>query len=283
MRGHSERPKVYPGRIPWRSLRVPRTALSKRVAGILLAGGSGTRMRPLTRFSNKHVLPVYLRPMIDYALGTLLSAGLSDILVVTGRRHMGQIVDVLGSGAEYGDGVAFTFRVQDEARGIADALALGKDFAGGRRLAVILADNVFDDDGLGAAIRSFAEADPPHAVNFLSEVEDPRAYGVARIAGDDIVEIVEKPDEPASNLAVTGLYLYPPDVFERLGGLVPSGRGELEISDINNAYARERRLRHHVVENWFDAGEPEPWMRTQRYVAAHPDRFGEARFRLTGD
>ncbi len=261
-----------------------RTALSDKVAGILLAGGSGTRMRPLTRHRNKHLLPVHMRPMIDYALGTLLGMGLSDILVVTGRNHMGQVVDVLGSGSEYGDGVEFTYRVQDEARGIADALGLARAFAAGRRLAVMLADNVLDDDSPREALRAFAFAEPAYAVNFLAEVEDPSAYGVARLEGGRIAEILEKPADPPSSLAVTGLYLYPNDAFTFIDGLTPSQRGELEVSDLNNAYARDGRLEHHVVTNWFDAGEPEPWARTCRYVQDHPERFGDTRFRLhTGD
>ncbi len=260
-----------------------RTALSESVAGILLAGGSGTRMRPLTKDRNKHLLPVGMRPMIDYALGTLLNLGLNDILVVTGRRHMGQIVDVLGSGRDYGKDVEFTYRVQDEARGIADALALAEPFAAGRRLCVLLADNVYDTDALGAAVQAFATADPAYALNVLAEVDDPRAYGVARLEGERVVEILEKPAAPPSNLAVTGLYGYPQDAFEKITELVPSGRGELEVSDLNNAYAREGRLRHVTVSGWFDAGEPEPWMRTQRYVQEHPERFGEARFRLRED
>ena len=257
-----------------------RTALSEKVAGILLAGGSGTRMRPLTRHRNKHLLPVHMRPMIDYALGTLLTMGLSDILVVTGRSHMGQVVDVLGSGRDYGEGVEFTYRVQDEARGIADALGLAHDFANGRRLCVMLADNVLDDDTPREALRAFAYAEPPYAVNFLAEVEDPSAYGVARLENERIAEIVEKPAQPPSNLAVTGLYLYPNDAFEIIRELEPSGRGELEVSDLNNAYAREGRLEHALVTQWFDAGEPEPWARTCRYVQEHPEHFGPERFRL---
>lgn len=257
-----------------------RTALSDKVAGVLLAGGSGTRMRPLTQHRNKHLLPVHMRPMIDYALGTLLGMGLSDILVVTGRNHMGQVVDVLGSGSEYGDGVEFTYRVQDEARGIADALGLARPFAAGRRLCVMLADNVLDDDSPRAVMRAFAQAEPPHAVNFLAEVDDPSAYGVARLEDDRVVEIVEKPSDPPSKLAVTGLYLYPSDAFDFIDGLEPSQRGELEVSDLNNAYAQSGRLAHHVVTNWFDAGEPTPWARTCRYVQDHPERFGDARFRL---
>jgi len=237
-------------------------------------------MRPLTRFTNKHLIPVYLRPMIEYPLGTLLNLGLSDLLVVTGRRHLGQIVEVLGSGSEYGEGVTLSYRVQEQARGIADALLLAEDFAAGRKLAVILGDNVFDDDALPGALEAFAKARPPHALNFLAEVADPRAYGVAEIEGERIVRIQEKPTQPASHLAVTGLYLYPPDVFEILPTLTPSARGELEISDVNNAYAKAGRLRFERVACWFDAGEPEPWMRAQTYVARHPQRFGAARFGL---
>jgi glucose-1-phosphate thymidylyltransferase len=262
---------------------VARTVLSDKVAGILLAGGSGTRMRPLTRHRNKHLLPVHMRPMIDYAMGTLLGMGLGDILVVTGRSHMGQVVDVLGSGSEYGAGVGFTYRVQDEARGIADALALARPFAAGRRVCVMLADNVLDDDTPNAAVQAFAAAEPPHAVNFLAQVPDPSAYGVARMDAGRIVEILEKPATPPSDLAVTGLYLYPNDAFDLIEGLEPSARGELEVSDLNNAYARAGRLEHHVVSNWFDAGEPEPWAQTCRYVQDHPEHFGPGRFRLHGE
>lgn len=256
------------------------SAPSPDPVGVLLAGGSGSRMRPLTEHMNKHLIPVHMRPMIEYALGTLLGMGLRQILVVTAQRHMGQIVELLGSGRRYGEGVELSYRVQDEARGIADALRLAESFAAGRRVAVILGDNVFDDDGLGAAQRRIQAAAGPMAGVFLAQVDDPRAYGVATLKGDRVAQIQEKPDVPASNLAVTGLYLYPPDVFDRIRGLSPSARGEYEISDVNDAYAREGRLLHHRVKAWFDAGEPGPWMRAQRYVAEHPARFGPTRFGL---
>lgn len=253
------------------------------VVGVLLAGGSGTRMRPLTRHMNKHLIPVHMRPMIQYALSTLLQLGIREILVVTGRSHLGSVVEVLGSGREHGRGVELTYRVQDDALGIAHALGLAERFACGRRVAAILADNLHDDDSIGDVVHEFVEADPAYAVNFLTRVADPREYGVATVADGRIVEIVEKPEEPASDLAVTGLYLYPPDVFEKIRTLVPSERGELEVTDLNNAYIREGRLRYHVVERWFDAGEPGPWMATQRYVEAHPERFPETRFLLKED
>lgn len=237
-------------------------------------------MRPLTDHTNKHLIPVYMRPMIEYPLATLLGMGLRNILVVTGRRHMGQVVDVLGSGSKYGSGVELTYKVQDEARGIAHALGLAERFAARRRVVVMLADNFIDDDRVIEAAHAFADADDAYALNFLTEVEDPRPYGVATVEGDRIVRIVEKPAAPESNLAVTGVYCYPPDVFDKVPRLEPSRRGELEITDVNNAYLAEGRLRSMRIERWFDCGEPEPWLRTQDYVASNPERFTDARFRL---
>jgi glucose-1-phosphate thymidylyltransferase len=255
-------------------------SLDDRMVGVLLAGGSGSRMRPLTLHTNKHLIPVYLRPMIEYALGTLLNMGLRNVLVVTGRHHMGKVVDVLGSGSAYGPGVELTYKVQDEPRGIAHALGLAERFALGRRVAVMLADNLVDDDRVYEAAHAFARAEPPYAMNFLARVKDPRAYGVATVKGGKVVKIVEKPKKPASDLAVTGLYLYPGDVFERVRRLSPSARNELEVTDLNNMYVAEGRMRCRRVSRWFDAGEPGPWMETQRYVEAHPERFPESRFRL---
>lgn len=255
-------------------------SIDDQMVGVLLAGGTGSRMAPLTAHTNKHLIPVYMRPMVEYALGTLLNMGLRNILVITGRHHMGRLVEVLGSGMDYGEGVQFTFKVQERAFGIAHALGLAERFAMGRRVAVMLADNLIDDDRVFEVAQSFAKADPSYAVNFLTEVDDPRAYGVATVKNGQIEKIVEKPRQPESNLAVTGLYLYPADVFDKVRRLTPSARNELEITDINNMYVGESRLRYHEVDRWFDAGEPSPWMRTQRYVQEHPDRFKKARFRL---
>jgi glucose-1-phosphate thymidylyltransferase len=252
--------------------------IDERLAGILLAGGAGTRMLPLTARTNKHLLPVHMRPMIEHALATLLDVGLGDVLVVTGRQHMGQVVECLGSGAQYGD-VDFTFKVQDEPRGIAHALSLAEGFAAGRRVAVMLADNFFDDDSVGEVARGFAGREDPPATVFLAEVPDARAYGVATVAEGRVVRIEEKPRRPESPLAVAGFYLYPPDVFARVRSLRPSARGELEVTDLNAAYLRAGRLAHHVVARWFDAGEPGPWMRAQRYVEEHAARFGPERYR----
>ncbi len=241
------------------------------------------RMRPLTRHMNKHLIPVHMRPMIEYALSTLLGLGIREILVVTGRGHLGSVVEVLGSGRDYGRSVELTYKVQDDAMGIAHALGLAERFAGGRRVVAILADNLHDDESIAPVVHAWSRAEPAHAMNFLTRVEDPREYGVATVADDRVVEIVEKPEVPASDLAVTGLYLYPPDVFDKIRELEVSERGEFEVTDLNNAYIREDRLRFHVVERWFDAGEPGPWMATQRYVESHPERFPEKRFRLRED
>jgi glucose-1-phosphate thymidylyltransferase len=241
-------------------------------------------MLPLTARTNKHLLPVHMRPMIEYALGTLLQVGLREILVVTGRQHMGQVVECLGSGAAYGTGVDLTFKVQERAGGIAEALRLGERFAGGRRVAVVLGDNIFDDDSIAGVARRYAGRTTPDAVNFLARVPDARAYGVATVRGRRILRIAEKPRRPASDLAVTGLYLYPPEVFARARALRPSARGEVEVSDLNNLFAREGRLLGHRVRRWFDAGEPGPWMRAQRFVESHPERFPPSRFHLrSGD
>ena len=249
------------------------------MVGVLLAGGSGQRMRPLTARTNKHLIPVYTRPMIEYPLGTLLNMGVSQVCVVTGRSHMGQVVDLLGSGSGYGPGVEFTYRVQDESGGIAQALGLAEAFAAGRRLAVVLGDNVFDSDAVYAAADRFARAQDPGASVVLVPVDNPHAYGVATVEGDRIVKIEEKPGAPTSNLAVTGLYFYPPDLFEKIGAIAPSARGELEITDVNNLYVAQGRMTYDVIDRWFDAGEPDLWMRAQRHVEAHPARFGPDRFR----
>ena len=256
------------------------STLENHMVGILLAGGTGSRMHPLTIHLNKHLIPVYMRPMIEYSLGTLLNMGLRKILVVTGRDHMGQIVQQLGSGSDYGPGVDFTFKVQDQAGGIAEALGLAESFSNGKKIAVMLGDNVFDDDSIYRAVHDFAKANPPFAMNFLHAVDNPKPYGVATIKNDRIIKIVEKPKNPESNLIVTGLYLYPPDVFEKIKQLKPSARSELEITDINNWYIEKGILRYHEVKAWFDAGEPIPWMKTQDYVANHPDRFKENRFQI---
>ncbi|HXV26979.1 MAG TPA: sugar phosphate nucleotidyltransferase [Candidatus Paceibacterota bacterium] len=216
--------------------------------GILLAGGMGTRLAPLTRVTNKHLIAVYDEPMIMYPLRTLLDAGIRDILIVSGREHAGHFVEFLGSGAQFGARLAY--KVQDEAGGIAQALLLGEDFARTEPVTVILGDNVFEDR-FASAVRSFRTG----ARVFLKEVPDPQRFGVAQLSGSRVTRILEKPKNPPSSLAVTGLYQYDSKVFGIVRRCRPSGRGELEITDVNNAYIRSGRMRAEYVKGfWSDAG-----------------------------
>ena len=231
--------------------------------GIILAGGTGSRMYPLTKVTNKHLLPVYDKPMIYYPLQTLIDAGIDEILIVSGRGHAGHFLELLGSGSEWG--VSFTYEIQDEAGGIAQALGLAEGFADGGDVAVILGDNIFQD-----RIREDVSGFSGGAKVFLREVPDAHRFGVAELDGNRVVCIEEKPEEPRSNLAVTGLYMYGSDVFDVIRTLKPSGRGELEITDVNNYYIREGRMGYRVLDGyWSDAGTFESLLRAgvmvQRY------------------
>lgn len=222
------------------------------VKGVILAGGTGSRLLPLTKVTNKHLLPVGRKPMIFYPIEKLTAAGIEEILIVTGTEHMGAVVQLLGSGKDYD--CRFTYKVQDEAGGIAQALGLAKNFVGADRLCVILGDNVFEDD-ISAAVHRFAAAPTGHAHVFLKAVPDPRRFGVAEVKDGGIVGIEEKPAQPKSDLAVTGIYMYGPEVFEIIATLKPSGRGELEISDVNHHYAAAGTLSYDVFSGWWtDAG-----------------------------
>lgn len=220
--------------------------------GIVLAGGTGSRLMPLTKVTNKHLLPVGRKPMIYYPIEKLIEAGCKQILIVTGLDHMGDVVGLLGSGKTFG--CQFTYRVQDEAGGIAQALGLASDFSRDEKMCVILGDNVYQD-----SIRPFAEefesSQKHHAKVLLKEVHDPQRFGVAELKGDTVVGIEEKPKNPKSNLAVTGTYFFAPDVFEIIKTLKPSGRGELEITDVNNNYIKRGQLSFNVLKGWWtDAG-----------------------------
>jgi glucose-1-phosphate thymidylyltransferase len=219
--------------------------------GVILAGGKGTRLVELTKVTNKHLLPVGPYPMVYHPLKKLTGAGLRDILLVSGTEHMGDFVELLGSGR--GHGCTLTYRVQDEAGGIAQALGLAELFCHDVRSLVILGDNIFLD-----ALRPYlaaAEAKPDHAWVLLKRVPDPQRYGVAEIRGGAIASIEEKPKQPKSDYAVAGIYLYPPDVFGVIGTLRPSARGELEITDVNRYYLEKGRLGHSILEGyWTDAG-----------------------------
>ena len=219
--------------------------------GIVLAGGSGSRLFPLTKVTNKHLLPVGPVPMIFHPICKLLEAGITEILVVTGVEHMGHVVGLLGSGREFG--CEFTYRVQDEAGGIAQALGLAKHFALGDRLVVILGDNIFADP-ITEYVKNFS-VQKSGARLILKEVPDPERFGVAELDGDRVVRIEEKPTAPRTHLAVTGVYMYDSEVFEIIRTLKPSARGELEITDVNNAYIQKGELAYDIFDGWWtDAG-----------------------------
>jgi glucose-1-phosphate thymidylyltransferase len=219
--------------------------------GIVLAGGTGSRLFPLTKVTNKHLLPVGREPMIFHPVKKLTQAGIQEILVVTGVEHMGDVVNLLGSGREFG--CRFTYKVQDEAGGIAQALGLAENFAGRDPMCVILGDNVFQDP-----IRPFVEAfekQKKGARLLLKKVHDPQRYGVAEVEGSRVVRIIEKPKAPKSDLAVVGIYFFDGAVFDVIKTLKPSGRGELEITDVNNHYIQAGTLQFDRLEGWWtDAG-----------------------------
>lgn len=216
--------------------------------GIILAGGTATRLMPLTKVTNKHLLPVYNKPMIFYPLKTLTDAGIKDIMIVSGRTHCGHFLELLGSGKEFG--INLTYAVQEESGGIAQALGLCKNFAGENNIAVILGDNIFFDTFNFSDFREGARV-------YLKEVNDPQRFGVAGIDNGKLIGIIEKPKNwgGGPGLAVTGLYLYDADVFNIIRCLKPSGRGELEITDVNNEYIKQRKIDYRIVkEEWTDAG-----------------------------
>jgi len=221
--------------------------------GIILAGGTGSRLFPLTKVTNKHLLPVGRYPMIVHPVMKLKQAGILEILVVTGREHMGDMIELLGSGKSYG--VEFTYRVQDEAGGIAEALGLAHPFVGQDQMCVILGDNIFSDALTPHIDKYRHEQKSEGGFILLKEVPDPHRFGVAEIEVGSIKAIIEKPKEPKSNLAVVGVYLYDCRVFEIIQTLKPSGRNELEITDVNNAYLKDAKLGYGVLEGWWtDAG-----------------------------
>jgi glucose-1-phosphate thymidylyltransferase len=223
--------------------------------GIILAGGTGSRLYPLTKVTNKHLLPVYDKPMIYYPLQTLVDAGLDEILIVSGRGHAGHFLELLGSGSEWG--VRITYEIQDEAGGIAQALGLAKGFADEEDVIVILGDNIFQD-----SIREDVSGFKGGSKIFLKEVPDAQRFGVAELDGDRVIGIEEKPEVPRSNFAVTGLYMYDSKVFEVIRTLKPSGRGELEITDVNNYYIDLGRMGYKVLDGyWSDAGTFESLLR----------------------
>jgi glucose-1-phosphate thymidylyltransferase len=224
--------------------------------GVVLAGGTGSRLHPLTRITNKHLLPVYDRPMVTYAIEALVRAGVSEVMLVTGGTHAGEFLRLLGNGDEWGlDRLSYSY--QDRPGGIAEALGLAERFVDGDRVVVILADNVFERS-IRDSVENF-ERQERGARILLAGVADPahlRHLGVPDLAGDRVVRILEKPDEPPSPYAVAGVYFYDDSVFDVLPTLVPSGRGELEITDVNNHFVAAGTMQYDVIEGfWGDAGE----------------------------
>ncbi len=221
---------------------------------VLLAGGTGTRLRPLTNLINKHLLPVGDRPMIAHAIDKLKQAGITDILLVTGRSSAGWFTSYLGSGKD--EDVSLTYRIQEEAGGIAQALALAEPFIGtDDKFVVQLGDNLYEES-LRPHLEAFRQQ-ASGALVLLKQVEDPKRYGVPVFdaSGGRIVRIEEKPAKPACDLCVTGIYMYSSDVFSRIQDIRPSARGELEITDVNNAYAASGELSHRLLSGWWtDAG-----------------------------
>lgn len=221
------------------------------IKGVVLAGGTGSRLFPLTKVTNKHLLPVGQAPMIWHPVWKLKQAGIEEILIVTGTEHMGDVVGCLGSGKDFG--CRFTYKVQDEAGGIAQALALGENFSGGSGLCVILGDNIFQDE-LQGEVDAFRRQGGGARI-LLKSVPDPQRFGVAEVLEDRVLGIEEKPKAPKSDLAVTGIYFYDGHVFDIIRQQKPSGRGEMEITDVNNAYIRRNELSFGVFQGWWsDAG-----------------------------
>lgn len=237
-----------------------------RMKGVLLAGGSGTRLKPLTRVTNKHLLPVFNKPMVYYPLQTLADMGIWEAILISGREHAGHFLNLLGSGKEFG--IHLAYEVQEEAGGIAQALGLAEDFVGRDRCVVILGDNIFEDN-FSSAVQAYRQQ-AKGAKIFLKEVPDPERFGVAEVRDGRVTGIEEKPKGPPKTpYAVTGLYMYDAEVFQTIRGLKPSGRGELEITDVNNAYIGSGTMTYELVRGyWTDAGTFPSLLRANMLTAA---------------
>jgi glucose-1-phosphate thymidylyltransferase len=233
--------------------------------GVVLAGGLGTRLYPLTKVTNKHLLPIYHKPMIYYPIETLVGAGIRDILIVTGGKNAGDFLRLLGNGREFGlRHINYTY--QEGEGGIAAALSLAEFFADGKSICVVLGDNLIQDS-IAPYVHNFMKQNGGARI-LLKEVEDPQRFGVAEISGARIVRIEEKPEVPISRYAVTGIYMYDAEVFEILKTLKPSKRGELEITDVNNAYIRKGKMSYDILEGWWtDAGTFESLLRASVLVS----------------
>jgi glucose-1-phosphate thymidylyltransferase len=223
------------------------------VKGVILAGGLGTRLRPLTRITNKHLLPIYDKPMIFYPIAMLVEAGITEIMVVTGGYSAGDFLRLIGNGEDFGLS-QINYAYQKGEGGIAEALGLTRGFVDDDRVVVVLGDNILEK-GIRTGVEAFRRQERGSRI-FLKPVPHPWEYGIAEVDGSRIKRIVEKPKQPVSDLAVIGVYMYPPDVYEIVETLEPSARGELEITDVNNAYVQRGEMEFELVDGWWlDAGE----------------------------
>ncbi len=223
----------------------------KGIKGVILAGGTGSRLYPCTKVTNKHLLPIYNKPMIYYPLNTLINAGIKEILIVSGIEHAGDFLKLLGSGKEFG--VRLTYEIQDEAAGIAQALSLAEDFVDNDKLVAILGDNIFEDN-IKKHVSDFLYSFDGAKI-FLKKIPDANRFGVAEIKNNKIINVEEKPKKPTSNYAVTGLYMYDRRVFNIIKSLKPSKRGEYEVTDVNNEYIKKSQMSYAILKGfWSDAG-----------------------------
>jgi glucose-1-phosphate thymidylyltransferase len=235
--------------------------------GVVLAGGTGSRLMPLTKVTNKHLLPIGQKPMIFYPIEKLTSIGVEQILIVTGVEYMGDVVGLLGSGREFD--CHFTYRVQDEAGGIAEAMGLAENFTQEQPMAVILGDNIFWANLKGYADKFIAQKTGARLL--LKQVQSPQRFGVAEISDGKVISIEEKPKKPKSDYIITGIYFYDATVFDIIRTLKPSGRGELEISDVNSAYIAKNQLAYDILDGWWtDAGTFESLNRANELVIKEP-------------
>lgn len=242
--------------------------------GIILAGGNGTRLLPCTRVTNKHLLPVYDKPMIYYPIETLVSGGINEILIITGGNSPGDFLKLLKNGKELGL-KEINYAYQEGAGGIADALSLAEDFADGGKITVILGDNIIDDN-IKKYVDDFKRQEKG-AKLFLKEIGDPKRFGVAEIKNGKVIGIEEKPSKPKSNFAVTGIYMYDKQVFDVIKTLKPSGRGELEVTDVNNFYVNQGTATYEILRGyWSDAGKFESLFLASEFIRNKKALQGEA-------
>jgi len=243
--------------------------------GVIIAGGTGSRLYPLTKVINKNILAVYDKPVIYYPILLLRDAGVRDILIVSGRGHAGQYLDLLGSGTAMG--VQLAYEIQEHPGGIAQAMGLANSFVRGEKFVALLGDNILEDR-IGPFVEAF-EAQPTGAKVFLKEVPNPQRFGVPKIDDGRITEIIEKPKDPPTAYAVTGLYMYDHRAFDVISRLKPSARGEVEVTDLNNFYAREGTLTHEVLPGkWLDTGAFDSLFEANCFIAENRGRLPQYDF-----